>query len=316
MSTAAVDTARTSERLSAYLSEIHSNEPVDNIFVRLALLDFLLKKRDVGNHGRQVLIPLDTAQNGSVQEFSDTDAFDVSIPDTARSAVYAMVNYGGSLAFSWEEMRETASDDVRVFDLVSHRRRNVMKALRDLINGHMFASSVASKRINSLPVIASTSRSLGGINSASNSYWDAQETTSVGAFASSGLSSMRTLYNNILQANGEAPELIVTTQSVMEAFENEIDVDVRYAKSDVLSRGAEELHFRSARIVFDDDCPTGHLYMVNSKNLEFYVDSAGDFQFGDVKESFSQAVFAAKLMFRGQLLSAAPRGLGRLTGIT
>ena len=316
MSTAAIDTSRTSEMLSAFVSEIGADEPVDNIFVKLALSDYLLKNRESKKSGRQMLIPLDTAQNGSFQEFDGQDSFDVSVPDTARSAVYAMKNYGGALVFTWEEMEEVGDDQHRIFDLVKHRRKNLLSSGRDYLNADFFATSIANKKANALPVICSVDRSLGGIDSTTSTYWDAQETTSVGAFASAGLSNMRTMSNNILQASGKKPDIVVTTQSVMEALENELDADVRYSQSSVLARGSDVLKWKGAEVLMDDDCPSGHMYFLQSDNIKLRVSQSADFKFGEVREHYTQYVFAAKMVVRLQLYSPQPRGLGRLTGIT
>jgi hypothetical protein len=317
MSTRAIDNSRTSERLSMFLSEIHSNEPVDNIFVELPTLDYLMKNRKKSEFGRQIMVPLDTAQNSSVKSFADTEAFSTTVPNTARTAVYPAKNYGGALVWTWEEMREQAGNDHKVFDLVKHRRNSLMNSLKDLLNSDLYAASPGSKDINSIPSIVTVDRSHGGINSTTSTYWDSQETTSVGAFSSNGLSNMRTLYNDIVRTGAGKPGMILTTQTVFEAFEAEIDVDVRYSNAEgAMGRGPESLRFKSTPIHFEADMATGQLYMLNSKWLELWVDSASDFSVGKVQEAINSNVFVAKLVFRGQVLSVQPRALGRLTGIT
>ena len=55
MSTVAIDNARTSELLSAFLSEIQEAEPVNNIFTRNVTFDKLKKAgMKVVNGGRQI----------------------------------------------------------------------------------------------------------------------------------------------------------------------------------------------------------------------------------------------------------------------
>ena len=68
-STAAVDTARTSERLSAFMSRIQEAEPVDNVFVDLPALNEFMKRRMVVDGGRQSQIALDTAVNTTINSF-------------------------------------------------------------------------------------------------------------------------------------------------------------------------------------------------------------------------------------------------------
>lgn len=316
MSQVAIDTSRTSERLAAFLSEIHSNEPVDNVFVELPTIKELMEKRVKKSFGRQIVVPLDTAMNGSVKSFADTEAFDTSVPNSARVAVYAAKNYGGALVWTWEEIQETKGDDNKLFDVVQHRRSNLMNSLKDLVNSDLWATVVGSKDFNSIPALVSTSNSLGGIDGSSSTYWNAQETTSVGAFSANGISSMRTLYNNIKATGAGSPKMCRTTQTIYEAFENELDPDVRYASTEKLQRGAQSLMYKGMSVEFDDDIPSGHLYMLNPEWVEFWVDEAADFSIGKTMESINSMVFVAKLVLRGQLLTSQRRGNGRLTGIS
>jgi hypothetical protein len=316
MSQPAIDTARTSERLSAFLSKIDKNEPVDQTFVELPTLSMLMQNRDKGAHGRQCVIPLDTARNSTIKSFADNDTFETTVPDTARVAVYAMKNYGGVVAWHWEEVQETKNSDLRIFEIVKHRRNNALMSLKDLLNADLYALAVGAKDINSLPLVVSTSRSLGGIDSSANSYWDAQETTGVGAFATNGIANMRSMCNDIKIIGHGKVKNIVTTQSVYEDFENELDPDVRYSQTKKLERGADSLFYKGAEVEFDDDVPTGHMYFLNPDWLKLKVDSAADFSFGKVMEGERSFTFVSKFVFRGQVVSAQPRALGRLTGIT
>ena len=54
MSTAAIDISRTSERLSAFLSEIGSEDPIDNYFPQTAALNLLMKRNQSWSPSRVV----------------------------------------------------------------------------------------------------------------------------------------------------------------------------------------------------------------------------------------------------------------------
>lgn len=315
-STAAVDTARTSERLSAFMSRIESTIPADNIFVDLPTFDRMWARKKVIDGGRQTMIALDTAQNTSIQSFSSYDTFDTSAQDTARTAVFPYINYGGTVVISWEEMRETANSDVRVFDLVEHKRRNALSSMRDTINADIYAASLSAGKINNIPTMVTIDRSLGGIDSTTSTYWDAQETLSVGAFSSTGMGAMRTLWNNIERQGQGSPDITITTQTVFEAYENELDADVRYANPNELARGAMNLLFKGKPVIFDADVATGELYMLNMDHLYLGVDQDGMMKFDEFVKPANQKAFTATFAFRGQLVTDNPRTQGRLAGIT
>ena len=317
MSTAVIDniTNRDTERLTAFMSRVENDVPVDNISVDLPTFSELWKSKKIIDGGRQSFITLDTARNSTINSFSGYDVFDTSPQDTVRPALFAYINYGGTATISWEEMRETANSDVRTFDMVAHKRKNAVASLKDRVNSDMYIAVPAAADILSLPNIITTG-TLGGINGAVETWWQAQETTAVGAFTANGITNMRTLWNDITRQGQGSPSMTMTTQAIFEAYEAEIDPDVRYSSSDKLSRGATMLEWKGKPIMFDNDCPAGELYMINYDHMWLYVDTDGQITFDKFIEPANQKVYTAKLVFRGQLVCNNRRGLGRLTGIS
>lgn len=316
MSTVAIDTSRTDERLSAFLSKIEKSEPVDNIFVETPLWDELWSRKEMIDGGRQVMFPVDLGVNNTIQNFSDYDTFNTAPQDTVKTSVAPIINVGGTVSISWEEKRETANSDVRVFDMISQKRKNGIGSLKDRMNADLFASSQVTGYIQPLPVLVTTSGTVQGIDSGSVTGWRSQEITSSGAFASTGLVNMRTLWNSCSRLTHGTPDITVTTQTIYEAFENELDVDVRYSDPKKLSRGAVTLVWKDKPFIFDADCPSGTLYMLNLKETKLKVDTDGAFKFDEFKTPYNAKSSTAIFCFRGQLVVYARRANGRITGIS
>lgn len=315
MSTVAIDSSRTSERLSAFMSHLENSEPVDNYFVRRPALDAFLKGKKMQDGGRQIWITVDTDENPTIQDFSDYDVFDTSGSDTAVSAVYPMVNKGGTIVISWEELREIAGKDHQAIDLLSHKRRNAMKTMMDKLATDLFASSAVTGKITPLPILIDSSGSVGSISASTETNWAATETAS-GSFAAQGLSDMRTLYNTLCN-NGADPDMILTTQSIYEFYENEVDPDVRYAAAMAVGgRGFKSLEFKGIPLIHDLKATSGVLYMVNTENTYFKVDTMGNFSVDPFVQPANQKAQIAKLVFRGNLICDRRKSNGKLTGIT
>ncbi len=314
MSTASIDTARITERLSAFLSRVEEAEPVDNIFVDLPTLNEAMKSKMTIDGGRQSMIALDTAQNSTIASFSGYDTFNLTPQDTARTAVYAFINYGGTVTISWEEMRETSNSDVRVFDLVAHKRRNAIASMKDRINSDLYVAVPAALDVNSIPQLISTTAAAGGI--AAGGFWAAQENAAVGAFAANGLVNMRDSWNDVVRQGQGTPDTTLTTQAIFQAYEAAIDPDVRYSSADKLSRGATVLEWKGKPIMFDADMTAGEMYMINWKWIKLYVDTDGNFNLDKFIEPSNQKAYTAKLVFRGQMVMDNRRALARLAGIT
>lgn len=317
MSTYAVDTSsvRTDERLSAFLSEIGASEPVDNFFVRRPAFDALMKKKKTLDGGRQVIYPIDSGNNPTISDFSDYDVFDTSGMDTVLTVGYPMVNKGGVLQLSWEEQRELAGSDHQIFDRLSHIRKNTVNTIMDACATDMFAASAAAKKVTPLPVTVDATGATGGLNASTDADWASTETAS-GSFASQGLTDMNTLYNTLIN-NGSMPDLIFTTQSIYEFYEKEVDPDVRYANAmGIGGRGFKTLEFKQIPLIHDLKATSGVLYMLDSENLFYVVDSAGNFTIGPFVTPHNQEVSVAKIKLRYALVCNRRKSHGKLTGIT
>lgn len=316
MSTAAIDTSRTNERLSAFQSEIGSSEPIDNHFDRTPFLKEFMNKKKMIDGGRQILYPIDVGANTTVRDFSDYDVFDTTAQDTAYTVVYPFVNKGGTTVISWEEIRETAGSDHKIFDLIKHKRDNLMSTIMNSLETDLFAASQASTKIQTLAIVVdSSSGSPGGLSASTESDWAATETAS-GAFSTQGLSDMRTLYNTLVD-NGGMPDMIFTTLDVYQFYENEIDADVRYSTAQGTGgRGFAKLEFKGVPITSGNACNSGVLYMLDSKNTFFMVDTDGNFSSDDFQTPVNQKVSVSKTYFRGNLICNRRKSNGKLTGIT
>lgn len=73
MSVAAIDTARTTERLTFFMTKILEADPIDQIFTEYPVLDHFWESKEVDSYGRQVRINLDTALAPNFRWFQSND---------------------------------------------------------------------------------------------------------------------------------------------------------------------------------------------------------------------------------------------------
>lgn len=318
MSTIAIDTPtnRNTERLTAFLSEIGASKPIDQFFAKFNAWNVFKDGMRVKDAGRQIVYPIDSAANPTVKDASDYDKYDTSASDTALIVTYPMVNKIGSLVISWEEQREVAGKDHAMYDLVEHKRNNLLKSVMRAQTTDLFASTQDSSKISSLvPTILATG-AVGGLNQSTDGDW-ASTVTSGGSFASQGLSDMLTTYGTIVD-NGAEPDVIITTLTVNNFYHLDVDPDVRYAYTPDLKagRGFRGLEFMGATVVHDNSATSGVMYFITRENLFLSVDSAGNYSFRPFIEMPDQLGFLSKFVFRGNLICTRRKSHGKITGIT
>ena len=317
MSSTAIDTSRTTERLSAFLSEIGAAKPIDQYFTKNQTLDYMYKNKKMQDGGRQIMYPIGTGENPNATWASDFDVIATSGSDNARMVVYPFVNIFSSINISWEEMREIAGSDHKIFDRMSFKRDEMMATARKMINSALFAAAQDASKITSLAVAIDSTGTTGGLSAATEAQWAAQETAVGDTFANKGYNAMLTMYND-LDDVGSEPSCIVTTQDIFEAYEQELNPDVRYGfkSGDKGVRGFSDLLFKKTPIIFDGSCTSQAMYFINDEWMPFIVDTDGDFSFDEFQVPVNQKVFTAKFTFRGNIICNQRRAHGKLTGIS
>ena len=139
------------------------------------------------------------------------------------------------------------------------------------------------------------------------------------ALATLSLSGVQTAYGSTWFGN-EHVDLIPTTQPVWDILWNKIQPQQRFLEesSDVAKIGFQSLRYNGASIVVDQYAPTGVMWFLNTKYIQFWISTLPKYQFGFTgwKEAQNTDDVAGQYLFGGNLLFVAPRLNGQITGIT
>lgn len=206
----------------------------------------------------------------------------------------------------------------QLYSLVKAKTEQAMLSLRDEIDQAMFASTQNAKKISCLPVLIDTTSTVADVNSTTSSWWQSQVATG-GSFAGQGLADFLNMYHLIQNQgiDGGAPDMIVTTQAILEYFERSQLPQVRYVGNEKLADvGFENLKYKGATITFDSNCTSGVAYFLRSANLAFVVHSSANFTVGEFKKPVNQDAKSAQIIFTGNLVTNNRRKLGKITTIS
>ena len=309
---------RTNELLSAYLSEIIENDPIDNHFPAIPVLDALMKKSRKYDPCKQYQLPINKGSSPNTMRFSGFDTFALATPDTGLTVFYPNVNFGDNIPISWEEKHESGPESVKVFDIVKHRTNNARRSVMDLVATDIFGATADPKGFTPLPVTVDSTGSTGGISQSTVSDWASIEVGS-GSFASQGVDDMNSLWDQIREFKG-MPDMIFTHRTPYSYYKKDLNVDVRYANpgsSGEVSRGFPEVGFMGIPVFFDRKCSSSELYMLDSNDLFLAVDKDANFTTTDFVPIPNQpGSSVAYLLFRAALICTKRRTQGKMTGIT
>lgn len=134
--------------------------------------------------------------------------------------------------------------------------------------------------------------------------------------SNAGRQVFQSLYNGC-RYSGEAPNLIVTTRTIWDAFQISLQTNERFSNV-----GGEDqkvgypnlVYMANCRVTWGDNIQAGHAYALNTKFIKFKVLSQANFKMGEFIEDIQAFNEVAKMLLQGQFCVSGPKFLGVWTG--
>ncbi len=308
---------RTNELLSAYLSEIIENEPVDQHFPETPSFDWFMKHSKSFSPTKQYQLPVNTGASANGKWFSGSDTFALTTPDTALTVFYANKNIGESIPVLFEEKHESGPDASKIFDVIKHRLANAKRNLVDLSCTAMWSASGVTDGITSVPVTVDSTGSTGGLSASTTADWASIETSS-GSFATQGIDDMNSTWDQIREFGG-MPGAVFTNRTVYGYYKKDLNADVRYVTKDLKSvdRGFVEVGFMGVPVLLERKVGSGEMYFIDPNDLFLAFDNKAKFKtlpFQDIPNQPGSSV--AYLLARYALVCTRRRSHGKMVSIT
>jgi hypothetical protein len=185
------------------------------------------------------------------------------------------------------------------------RMSNLEKSLQNNLATTLYSDGTTSKEIGGLRHLIqddpTTSSTVGGINQATFTFWRNQVQEDQATVSSSNIQGEMNLLWLATLRGADKPHLIMADTNFYNHYETSLQQLQRFMKADSASAGFEELAYKSARVVYDDQCPTNRMYFINCDYL--YLRPHVDRQFVPLikRESINQDAFTIPVVWAGNL---------------
>lgn len=300
---------------------------VDNIFNSNILTFKMLQNSEPTASGNKVLQPIEYAKSGAKGFYNGYDVLDTTPQELFTDASYDWVQCHASITYSGREEALNSGAE-RVVDLISAKVKNAEKSLKDLFGDQLYGTEDGSgSGFLGLQHIIGTNRELGGItSSATYPWWNSQVEAVSGSPSYANMvdstnanyiqKRIREMYGKCAIDN-DAPDLIVTTQVIFDAYEESLVAQKRFGASSqsLADAGFTNLLYRGTPIVVDDHCPPGMMFFLNTKYIKFRHHASRNFAFQGFSKPVNQDASVAHIYWLGALTVSNPRMLGKITGL-
>lgn len=289
----------------------HRKEIKDNISNRNAFLKYMMKR---GNYRREdggltIACPLDYAENGTYQRYSDWDALDISASDVISAAEYQWRQIALNVVASGRELRIN-SGQPRIINLAKARIKNAIRTFNNNFSSDLYSAGSLSNQINGLQaIIADTNtNTVGGIDANTWSFW---QNTVYDASVNSVTPSATTIENGLMlplwlsldRGPDDQPDLIVSSNNYYQFYEGSQVSLKRYSSRESADGGFTTLKYKNADVLFDGNSgiPTSHMYFINTNYFELVVHEDADLEVMDEMRPVNQDGAVIPILWMGNV---------------
>jgi hypothetical protein len=241
-------------------------------------------------------------------------------------AMYDWRLYAHGMSISDHEIALNSDSETKIFNLFQQKVKNLERSMRQELEADIFTAQ-AGKKLDGLPTLVSSSpNTVGGLSETDYPTWKPSRVTS-GVTALNLRQTMRTMRNNVLDGVGlkEAGGLvIITTQAIHEAYEDQLQDLVRFTSQDQKNKMAgfgfpgyqNALSFGGIPLIWDSNVPSGTMYFINTNFLKFVIHRDYNFEMTELRREVNVFAASSYLRLMGNLIVTARRHQGVITNIS
>lgn len=266
-----------------------SGKLADNVLNSNGLFMVLNSKGNVrvADGGREIVEELEYAENGTADWYSGYEVLDVTPQEVFDAATYDWKQLAGNVSMSGlEEMKNSGKE--RIINLLQKRIGNLEKTLKNKVATAMHSDgTTAPKAIGGLQLLVADnptlSSTVGGINQSTYTFWRNQYSAAAATSSGNVQSRMNSMWLSCTRGTDQ-PDLIIADSIMYTHYENALNQYQRFSESSsmVAQGGFETLKYKSADVIYDDQCTASRMYMLNTDYL--YLRPHTDRQFVPLAE--------------------------------
>lgn len=245
-------------------------ELADNVTNHNALFLRLSQKGKIVpvDGGRTIVEELEYGDNANIAWYSGYEVLGTAASEVFDAAEFNWKQLAGNVVISGLEGDVQNSGKERSINLLEKRIGNLQKGLRNAAATAVYAtgSGNSGKEFGGLRYLVAddptAAASIGGIAQNTYTWWRNQTSTDVTTYNSTTiLGEMNDLWLPCVRGT-DKPDLVAADANSYTFYESALQAYQRFASSEMAAAGFESLKYKTADVVYDDQCPANHMYFL------------------------------------------------------
>lgn len=303
-------------QIMATTIESRTKKLADNVTGNNGLLNWLNSKgkKETFSGGSVIMQELAYAENPTYKRYSGAEYLDISASDEFSSPSFAIKQIAMAVVMTGLEQLQNAGPEQQI-DLLAAKLTNAERSFENGFSADIYSSGTADggKQINGLQALISDdgTGTVGGINSSTWDWWQNQvydfSTNGVTPSATTIQTAMHAVYMDTLR-NRDHVDLWVADNNFYSMYWHSLVPQQRFVNESKPGAGWRQLQFMDGggQVIcdggFSGECPTNHMYAINSNYLHYRPHKDRDVVRLDGKRfAVNQDAFVQLLAWAGNL---------------
>lgn len=268
---------------------IYKRQPTDVYFKSNALLTKLMSRGNTYDGGLRIQANLEYGKSNT-GAYGPKDELPVNKTEIFTAAFFIYAAYFATLTIDMEDDLQNIGSEEAIVDLLQGKLNNAEKSIRDTMGEEIYGqrsalitSNKAAGMVDPKPFVGlgdlfndTTSTPYGEIKEDDLSEWQAKVLTASKTMSFQFMQELRRYASTDTTREGK-PDLYMTTELLQDAYERTQQVQVRYSDRDLLDAGFDNVLFKGAAVVADDNQSEGYIDALNTKYLDIKTHSKRNF---------------------------------------
>lgn len=289
---------------------------VDNIFTSRPLFFYLDRDGMIEQGGEKIVVPVLGGRNTTAGSYSGADTISITAQTGITAAEYSWKQFAASVFITGLEEAQNYGEHA-IIDLLQSKVMQAEESIKEALDEDLVAgdgTGNSSKDFNGLVNLVGTTNTVGGIDGSDsdNTWWRSYVSTSATSLT---LADMATAQNTVSFGN-DKPKLILTTQTLYEAYEALLQPQQIFQSSQAADAGFDTLMHKGVPVHYDAYTTAGAVYFINTSYLKLVKHTAKWFEPTPFVKPTNQDVRVAQILCYGNLVVMSRRHQGKLLSRT
>lgn len=272
-----------------------STRVADNVTKHNAALTLMKKRGNIKTEdgGEYISLPLEYAENGTIQNYSGYDILNTSASDVLTTARYDWMQKAMHVTASGRELRQNAGK-AKMINLVKAKKKNAMNSAANSLSVDIYSDGSLTNQVGGFANLIQNNGqgTVGALDSSTWTFWrnKFREMTGTNLAATPNAANALSLKSDMnllwmsLTRGTDKPDVILASHDLYNLYEVGEQQLQRYMDADLAQAGFGNIKYKSAPVVFDDNTNfattaekmlflnTAYLYLIQHSQAQWTAD--------------------------------------------